>query len=96
MREVGRKTACDTNVRVCPIYGHRQHRQDPTGHFCASVLRETLRLTNAELDGARELIASLQRDLAASERYGRAAHSRGFATALRVALVLLGRIPGAG
>ena len=31
-----------------------------------------------------------------SERYGRAAHARGFAAALRVALVLLGRVPGAG
>jgi hypothetical protein len=83
-------------VRVCPICSYRQHRQDPTGHVCASVLRETLRLTHAELDNARASIASLERDLAASERYGRAAHARGFSAALRVALVLLGRVPGAG
>lgn len=82
-------------VRVCPICGHRQLRSDPTGHVCASVLRETLRVTRAELNGANATIRTLQRDLATSERYGRAAHARGFAAALRVALVMLGRLPGA-
>jgi len=83
--------APDTNVRACPICGHRQHRQDPTGHVCASVLREALRSTTAELDGARASIASLQRDLAASERYGRAAHARGYAFGIRLARALIRR-----
>lgn len=82
-------------VRICAICGHCQSRGDPTGHVCASVLRETLRQTTAELKCARESIGALQRDLAASERYGRSAHSRGFAAALRVALVQLRRLPGA-
>lgn len=82
-------------IKVCPICGFRQLRGDPTGHVCASVLRKTLQAARCELDDARSSIAALQRDLAASERYGRAAHARGFAAALRVVLVLLGRLPGA-
>lgn len=82
-------------VRVCAICGHRQMRSDPTGHVCAGVLREALRLTRAELEGARAAVSTLQRDLAASEHYGRAAHARGFAAAMRVALIALRRVPGA-
>ncbi len=89
-------------TRTCAVCGYTQGMQDPTNHSCASVLRETLRMTRDEL---KELRGQLQaqehlhqdtlQELDTARRYGDVAYQRGFSGALRLALGRLARMPWA-
>lgn len=98
----------DSSVRICPVCHHRQHRNDPTRHVCASELlktvrelREELAAAHADLEaisalaGSKDAAAGAQallRELAASQRYAKSAHERGYTAGIRLARVLLRRL----
>lgn len=94
-----------TDIRVCPVCEHRQKRDDPARHVCASVLRETLRqtrdalsLSNAQLFVIAETVGHsdpvegvkrLKRDDALARLWADKAYRRGYQTGVRTLLALL-------
>jgi len=93
------------DIRTCPVCEHRQKRDDPARHVCASVLRETLRqtrdalgLANAQLFVIAETVGHsdpvegvkrLKRDDALARLWADKAYRRGYQAGARILLALL-------